>query len=136
MPPVLIRGSAVAGPVKRSLAIILCMVVVIAAVTLVGARPGPVFSLSGVSAQRSCFYNTTQGNYSSWSVYFNVTNRGTSASAAVVISIDGAGLFDRYYFVPSGGTVGDHQVLSDRAIATDPACLQHNVTVGLGGYTL
>lgn len=119
---------------KRSVAMILAMVVVMAAVVLWGAVPGPAFSVSGVNYQRSCFFNTTQGNVSSWSVYANVTNRGTSASAALVISIDGSGLVHAYDFVPSGATVEVHRVVTDSAIPTDPACLQHNVTVGIGGY--
>lgn len=124
----------VPGFVKPWLAILLVVVVVVAAIALWAARPGPVFSLSGVSYERSCFYNTTQGNYSFWSVYFNITNRGASASAAVVISVDGTGIAHQYDFVPSSATVEFHNVITDPSIPTDPACLGHNVTVGIGGY--
>jgi hypothetical protein len=120
--------------VKPWLGILLVVVVVVAAIVLWGARPGPVFSLIGVSYERYCVYNTTQGNYSSWSVYFNITNRGATAYAAVVISVDGTGLIYQYDFVPSSATVEIHEVLTDPVLPTDPACLQHNVTVGIGGY--
>ncbi len=110
------------------------MVVVVAAITLWAARPGPVFSLSGVSYERACFYNTTKGNYSFWTVYFNVTNRGASASAAVVISVDGTGIVRLYEFVSSGETVEFHDAVADPSIPTDPVCAQHEVTVGIGGY--
>ncbi len=83
---------------------------------------------------RSCNYNTTKGTYSSWAVGFNITNRGASASAAVIVSVDGTGVAYEYEFVPSGATVEVHEVVTDPAIPTDPACLPHNVTVGIGGY--
>lgn len=122
------------SPVKPWLTILLAVVVVVAVIAAWGARPGPVFSLRKVSSERHCFYNTTQGNYSFWSVYFNITNRGASASAAAVISVDGTGLDYHYYFVPSSATVEVHKLVTDPVLPTDPACLQHNVTVGIGGY--
>lgn len=132
--PPLIRLPDVLGFVKPWLAILLVVVVFVAALALWGARPGPVFSLSGVSYERSCFYNTAQGNYSFWKVHFNITNGGASASASVVISVDGTGLVHEYDFIPSGERVEVHRVLTDPSIPTDAACLQHNVTVGIGGY--
>ncbi len=124
----------VVGSVKPWFTILLVVVVVIAVIAAWAARPGPVFSLSGVSSERSCFYNTTQGNTSFWSVFFNITDRGASASAAVVISVDGTSVVQQYVFVASSATVEVHKVITDPAVPTDPACLQHNVTVGIGGY--
>ncbi len=83
---------------------------------------------------RSCFYNTTRGNYSFWNVQFNITNRGASASAAVVISVDGVDVVQQHDMVASSATVEFHEVVVDSAIPTDPACLPHNVTVGILGY--
>jgi len=120
--------------VRPVLAILLVVVVLVAAIALWADRPGPVFTLSGVSSVRSCFYNTTKGNYSFWSVHFNITNRGASASAAVVLSVDGTGVDQEYDLVPSGATVQFHDVVTDPSIPTDPACLQHNVTVAIGGW--
>ena len=120
--------------VKPWLAVILAAVIAIAALTLWAARPGPVFTLTGLSYGRSCFYNTTKGNYSYWSVSFNITNRGASASAAVVISVDGTGILREYDSVSSGATAEVHRVVTDAAIPVDPACLAHNVTIGIGGY--
>ncbi len=120
--------------VKRLVAILLIMVVVVAAVLLWGARPGPVFTLSGMSAERSCFFNTTQGNTSSWDVFVNITNHGSSASAAVTIAVDGSAVASQYDFIPSGATVEVHQIVTDSSIPVDAACLPHDVTVGIGGY--
>ncbi len=121
---------------RRSLAIILAIVIVLAVVTLWGARPGPVLAFTGTGFERFCSYDTAQGNTSYWSVFSNLTNRGASASAAVVISVDGTGLVNQYYSVPSGATVEIHQIVRDSQIPVDPACLQHNVTVAVGGYLL
>ncbi len=121
---------------KPLLTILLVTAVFVAAVCLVGARPGPVFTLSGVSVERSCSYNTTQGNTSFWSVDFNITNQGASGSAAVSITVDGTGLVYEYDFVASSATVAVHRVVKDPAIPTDPACLPHNVTVAIRGYVL
>ena len=130
----LIRRQDVVSPVKPWLAIILVVVVIVAAIAGWGARPGPVFSLSGVNDERYCFYDTTQGNYSFWSVYFNITNRGASASAAAAISVDGTGVLYQYFFVRSSASVAVHKLVTDPAIPTDPTCTQHNVTVAIRGY--
>ncbi len=119
---------------KPLVGILIITVVLVAATALWSGRPGPVFSLVGVSAQRSCFYNTTQGNYSYWDVYANLTNTGSSASAAVTIAVDGTAVVSQYDFVASGATIEIHQVVKDASIPTDAACLAHDVTVGIGGY--
>lgn len=121
---------------KPLLAILIVTAVFVAAVCLVGARPGPVLSLSGVGVERSCSYNTTQGNTSSWNVAFNITNRGASGSAAVSITVDGAGIVYEHDFVPASATVAFRRVVTDPAIPTDPACLPHDVTVAILGYVL
>ncbi len=118
------------------LAILLVVAVAVAAIGLWSARPGPVFSLGTVSAERSCFYSTTKGNYSFWNVFFNITNRGASASAAVIISVDGTDIVREYQLVPSSATLAVHNVVTDASVPTDPACLQHNVTVSIRGYLL
>ncbi len=119
---------------KPLVGILIITVVLVAATALWSGRPGPVFSLADVSAQRSCFYNTTQGNYSYWDVDANLTNTGPSASAAVTIAIDATAVVSQYDFVASGATVEIHHVVKDASIPTDTTCLAHDVTVGIGGY--
>lgn len=130
----LLYSYGLAGPVRRSLAFVLAIVIVLAAVVLWGARPGPAFTVSAVHSVRQCSYNTSQGNVSDWVVFFNLTNEGTSANAPVTIAVDGSGVFFHYYAVATGTTVAVHRVVTDSAVPTDPACLAHNVTVAVGGY--
>ena len=119
---------------RRSLAFVLAMVIVVAAVVLWGALPGPAFTVSGVLSVRQCAYNTSQGNVSDWVVFFNLTNEGTSAYAPVTVAVDGIGVFFHYYSVPTGTTVPVRKVVTDPTVPTDPACLAHDVTVAVGGY--
>ncbi len=119
---------------SRWLIVAVIVIVVIAIVIAGEVRPGPVFSLSGLGYKRNCFYNTTQGNYSFWSVYFNITNRGASASAAVAISVDETVVSYQQVYVASSATALVHENVTDSAISTDPGCQQNNVTVGIWGW--
>ncbi len=119
---------------KRLYVILLAILIPLAAVVVWGALPGPVFSLSGLGAERTCLYNTTQGNTSSWTVVFNISNRGAGASAALTISVDGTGVLSEHDFVASGATVEVHRVVTDASVPVDSACTPHDVTVAIGGY--
>lgn len=136
--PARARRPSGAGRILRSGWFILIVVVLIA-MTVVAAwelQRGPVFSLGPVSSQRYCYYPTARGNYSFWWVSFNLTNRGASASAAVVVLIDGSEVSYQHYFVASGMTAEISENVTDPAIPTDPGCSPHNVTAEIWGYLL
>lgn len=118
----------------RWLIVILIVVVVLAVIVAGAARPAPVFSVGAVTSNRSCFFNTTSGNYSYWNVSFTIANTGPSASAALAIMIDGATVSFEHEYVASGAMAAVHQTVTDPAVPLDPACDPHNVTVAIWGY--
>ncbi len=120
----------------RWMIVILIVVVILAFIVVGAARPAPVFSLGSLSSHRSCFFNTTRGNYSYWNVSFTIGNTGPSASAAVAISIDGATVSFDHEYVASGSMATVIRTVTDSAVPVDPGCEPHNVTAAIWGYLL